>query len=146
MFRDLPGRFSPPERRQPMSETSYEVEKEAVRKAILDCYHEGHVKWDPELYKNILHPDWKFFMLDEGGELQIVDRAKYCSWYDPQNADPELEWETEFYSIDVTGNVGAVKIRLENQKVRYIDYFNVMKVDGKWWIMHKVSHGVHKSD
>jgi hypothetical protein len=52
-----------------------------------------------------------------------VDRTEYCSWYDPKEVDPELKWETEFYSIDVSGNIGAVKLRLECQKVRYIDYF-----------------------
>jgi len=124
----------------------YEADKEAIRKAILDYYHEGHVQYAPELYKKVLHPDWKFFMLDENDELQIVDRAKYCEWWDPKNRQPGREWETEFLSVDVTGNVGAVKIRLEDQNVRYTDYFNVMKLDGQWWIVHKVSHGERKSE
>jgi hypothetical protein len=129
-----------------MDETGYEVEKEAIRKAILDYYHEGHVQYDPELYKNILHPDWKFFMFDQNRELKIIDRDQYCAWYDPQDVDPELEWETEFYSIDVTEDVGAAKIRLENQNVRYIDYFNMLKLDGKWWIVNKISYGVRKNE
>ena len=40
-----------------------------------------------------------------------MDRDEYLSWYDPDNADPELEWETEFYSIDVTASIAAVKLR-----------------------------------
>ena len=128
-----------------MSEKKYQAEKKAVRKAILDYYHEGHVKCDPELYKEILHPEWKFFLLDRG-QLRIVDRDEYFSWYNPEDADPELTWETEFYSIDVTENIAAVKLRLECQKVRFIDYFNMMKLDGKWWIVHKMSYGVHKDE
>ena len=126
-----------------MNEINYENEKAAIQKAILDYYHEGHVKSDPELYQNILHPDWKFFLLDEG-QLRIVDRAEYFSWYNPQDVDPELAWETEFYNIDVTENIASVKLRLECQTVRYIDYFNMMKIDGTWWIVHKMSYGVHK--
>jgi hypothetical protein len=129
-----------------MDETGYEAEKEAIRKAILDYYHEGHVQHDPELYKQVLHPDWKFFMFDQNRELKIIDRDQYCAWYDPQDVDPEIEWETEFYSIDVTESVGAAKIRLENQKVRYIDYFNMLKLDGKWWIVNKISYGVRKNE
>lgn len=122
---------------------SYKAEKQAIQKAVLDYYHEGHVKSDPQLYENILHPEWKFFLLDQG-QLRIVDRDEYLSWYNPADADPELTWETEFYSVDVTENIAAVKLRLECQKVRYMDYFHMMKLDGKWWIVHKMSHGVHK--
>jgi len=128
-----------------MDTSGYETEKEAIRKAILDYYHEGHVTCDPELYESILHPKWRFMLLDGEGQLMIVDRSEYCSWYNPQDTDPELAWETEFYSLDVTGNIGAVKLRLECQKVKYIDYFHLMKIDGKWWIVHKISHGVQKS-
>jgi len=127
-----------------MDTISYEAEKVVIRKAILDYYHEGHVKSDPQLYKDILHPEWRFFLFDEEGQLSIIDRDKYLSWYDPDNADPELEWETEFYSIDVTENIAAVKLRLECQDVRFIDYFNMMRIDGRWWIVHKMSHGVRK--
>ena len=128
-----------------MNVKSYETEKEAIRKAVLDYYHEGHVKSDSQLYENILHPEWKFFLLDQG-QLRIVDRDEYLSWYNPEDVDPELTWETEFYSVDVMENIAAVKLRLECQKVRYIDYFNMMKLDGKWWIVHKMSHGVHKDE
>jgi len=44
----------------------------------------------------------------------------------------------------VTGNQAAVKLRIENQNVKYIDYLNLMKIDGKWWIVHKLSHDQQK--
>ena len=126
-----------------MDEATYENEKKAIRKVILDYFHEGHVQSDGKLYENVLHPTWKFYRLNQG-QLQIVDRDEYVSWYYPENLDPDLEWETEFYWIDVTENVAAVKLRLECQKVGYIDYFNMMKLDGQWWIVHKMSSHLHK--
>jgi hypothetical protein len=128
-----------------MTEQGYEAEQEAIRKAILDYYSKGHDTCDPTLYEEILHPQWRFMLFDSEGELMTVDRPEYCSWYNPQDADPQIRWETEFYSIDVTENIGAVKLRLECQKVRYIDYFHLMKMDGRWWIVHKMSHNTHKS-
>ena len=128
-----------------MDENNNEVEQLAIQEAILAYYHDGHAKYDPELYAEILHPEWKFFMLDRS-ELKVVDREEFYSWYAPEKLDPELVWETEFYNIDVTGNIASVKLRLENQKVRYIDYLNMMKLDGKWWIVHKLSHDVQKSE
>lgn len=127
-----------------MDEPKYEEEKQAIKKAIMDYFHEGHVVSDGKLYEEVLHPEWKFTRMKEG-ELQIVDRDEYVSWYIPEKFDPELEWETEFYSIDVTGEVASVKLRIECQKVGYIDYFNMMKIDGRWWVMHKMSSHMKKN-
>jgi len=127
-----------------MDKGKNENEKQAIQKAILDYYHDGHAQYDPKLYAEILHPEWRFFLL-EYGELQIVDREEFCTWYSPEKFNPDLVWETEFYRIDITGDIAAVKLRLENQNVRYIDYLNMMKIHGKWWIVHKLSHDVQKN-
>jgi len=125
-----------------MQNDNAELEEEIIKKAILDYYHEGHAKCDPELYKKILHDQWKFFYFDENLSLRIVNREEYISWYDPKNANDTLTWKTEFYNIDVTENIAAVKIKIECEEVGYIDYFNLMKINGKWWIVHKLSHKV----
>ena len=119
-------------------------EIETIKKAVMDYYHEGHIKSDPELYKQILHDEWKLFWLDENGKLNIADKKEYLSWYKPEEADKSLNWETEIYYVDVYENTAAVKLRLECEKVKYIDYFNMMKIDDKWWIVHKISNVKHK--
>lgn len=124
------------------NEGSEESEIDAIKKAIMDYYHEGHVRSDPELYKNILHDEWKFFLFDQNKQLKIVDKAEYLSWYDPEKANINLSWTTEFYNVDVTGNNAAVKLRIECEEVGYIDYFNLMKINEKWWIVHKLSHKI----
>ena len=123
-------------------EKANENEKLAIKKAIIDFYHEGHVKSDPELYKKILHDEWKFFLFDENMKLRIVDKDEYLSWYNPNTVNENLTWNTEFYYIDVTGNNSAVKLKIESEEVCYIDYFNLMKINGKWWIVHKLSHKI----
>ena len=52
----------------------------------------------------------------------------------------KLDWETEIYAIDVTGDCASVKLRIECSFVKCIDYLNMMKLDGQWWIVHKISH------
>ncbi len=115
------------------------TEKLAIKQAILDYYHEGHAQFFPDLYAKILHPEWKFFLIEQGN-LRVVDREEFYSWYAPEKFKPDLIWETEFYTVDVTGDLASVKLRLENQNVKYIDYLNMMKLDGVWWIVHKLSH------
>ncbi len=118
-------------------------EQQAIEKAILSYYHAGHALYNPDLYRKILHPEWKFFLL-ENDSLIIVDRDEFCEWYAHEKLKPELKWETDIYSIDVTGDLASVKLGIENQKVKYIDYLNMMKIDGSWWIVHKISHDTPK--
>jgi hypothetical protein len=119
-------------------------DQQEIEQAILDYYHGGHAQSDPKLYEEILHPDWKFFMLNDDGQLEIVDRNEYMSWYNPDEVDQGLNWETKFSYIDVTGRVASAKISIENQNVRYVDYFNLIRQDGKWWIVNKISHPFRK--
>lgn len=119
-----------------------EIEEIAIKNAIMDYYHEGHVKSDPQLYNDILHDDWKFYLFNEHEQLRIVDKEEYMSWYDPKNVNNNLSWRTKFYNIDVTGKIAAVKLRIECEDVSYIDYFNLMKINDKWWIVHKLSHKI----
>jgi len=127
-------------------EKEKEIKKKVIEKVIMDYYHEGHVKSDPELYKKILHDEWKFFLFDEDNQLWIVDKDEYLSWYNPEKVNKDLNWKTKFYYIDITRNIAAVKLKIECEEVSYIDYFNLMKINGKWWIMHKISHKLDDND
>ena len=86
----------------------------------------GHSEYDPGLYQQILHPEWKMYHLEDGNLVQ-VDREEFCRWYEPENRDPDLVWRFEILTVDVTGEVAQAKLSLENQKVRYLDYLNLMK-------------------
>ena len=119
------------------------TEIECIRLDLEKYYVLGHAEYDPGLYEQILHPAWKMFQL-ENGKLAEVDREEFCRWYEPQNKDPELVWDFDIHTVDVTGDVAQAKLSLENQKVLYIDYLNLMKVSGKWWIVHKIFHQVDK--
>ncbi len=119
-----------------------QIEEEAIKKAIMAYYHEGHVKSDPRLYSEVLHDDWKFYLFDDENQLRIVDKKEYMSWYDPEKVNNNLNWKTKFYYIDITGNIAAVKLSIKCEEVGYIDYFNLMKINNKWWIVHKISHKV----
>ncbi|NHJ01797.1 MAG: hypothetical protein EAX86_06610 [Candidatus Heimdallarchaeota archaeon] len=111
----------------------------SIKKAIMNFYHEGHVVADPDLYEKILHPEWKFFMFDENNNLKIVDKTEYYSWYDPNTVDSSLKWITEFHYVDIFKNNAQVKLTIKNQRFGYLDYFNLMKIDKRWWIVHKLS-------
>lgn len=117
-------------------------EEEKIRKIIMDYYHEGHMTSNGELYRQLLHNEWKIFWLDPAGNLQTADKETYISWYEPDKVDNTLKWETEFYYVDVTGDLASVKLKIANQQFGYTDYFNLMRIHGKWWVVHKISQRI----
>ena len=127
-----------------MKDTEYNKDIDLIKNAIIDYYHEGHVKADSDLYEQVLHDEWKFFMFDDQNKLKVVDKKEYYSWYDPKKVDSSLQWKTEFFYVDVYENNAQAKISIENQNVKYIDYFNLMKIEGIWWIVHKISQPIRK--
>jgi hypothetical protein len=115
------------------------IEEAIIKKAIMDYYHEAHVQNDPDLYDEILHDEWKFFYYDQEGNIKIVDKETYKSWHNPEEKDDNLEWSTEILDIDIVENNASVKLKIGNQNVEYTDFFNMIKIDGKWWIVNKLA-------
>ena len=126
-----------------MDRDSNQEEIDRIKSDLEKYYVLGHAEYDPGLYREILHPEWKMVHL-ENGSLTVVDRDEFCRWYEPHNRNPDLVWSFEIFTVDVTGDQAQVKMRLENQQVMYIDYLSLLKVAGKWWIVHKIYHQVDK--
>ena len=121
-------------------------EKEKIKKAILSYYHEGHVQSDGTLYDEILYHDWKIMWINQDDKIEQADKKTYMAWYKPEDKNEDLKWKTEFYYIDISENIGSAKIKIYNQEFGYIDYFNLMKENGRWWIVNKISRGMNKSE
>jgi aldose sugar dehydrogenase len=124
------------------SQQNLKTEKEKIKNAIYDYYHEGHAQNSGELYKDILHKKWKIMWINEEGNIESTDKKTYMSWYKPENIDKALKWKTKIYYIDISRNIGSAKIKITNQEFGYIDYFNLMKEDNKWWIVNKISRSL----
>ena len=126
-----------------MDRASNVQEINQIRDDLEKYYVRGHSDYNPDLYREILHPEWKMFQLEEG-VMRLVDRDEFCTWYEPEKRNPDLFWEFEILRVDVMGDTAQVKLRLENQRVLYTDYLQMMKITGKWWIVHKIYHQIDK--
>ena len=117
-------------------------EEQIIANALVEYYFNGIRNADPELLDQIFHEDWMMFYV-RNGQLVKVDKSTMLSYFDPSEAQPDL-WEFEVYYVNVTGTAAAANVRIENDRVRFIDYFNLLKLDGRWWIVHKIFHGEPK--
>ena len=118
--------------------------KNQIEKLILDFYLKGHELSEGELYRNILHPEWKMYWLNQNDQVENTDKETYISWYKPENCNKRLKWNAEILYLDIQENLAIAKIRLSNQDFGYIDYFSLIKEKGKWLIVSKISKSLDK--
>jgi hypothetical protein len=54
---------------------------------------------------------------------------------------PARDIESRIVNIDIVGTVASVRLESDNWTGhRFTDFFNLLKVDGKWKVMNKVFH------
>lgn len=119
-------------------------EKEAVEALIMKSYvHGAFNELNPEAMLYGFHSDFAIFSAD--GET--LARYEIKTWADgvrKRKSDPKFDasknkWDHNFASVDVTGNVAAVKIELsKGGKHIYTDYLSLIKFDSGWKIVAKV--------
>lgn len=104
-------------------------------------YFDGWLTGDTTLIGSAMHPscNLKFF---PRGEYGSRTRAEYLSGFKPR---PRLkDAEGRIISIDITRNAASAKVELEIPGRVFTDYFNLLRIKGRWYIMDKISTNVAK--
>jgi hypothetical protein len=52
----------------------------------------------------------------------------------------EAQRKRRIVSVDVSGDAAQAKVELDYPTTFFTDYFNLLKVDGKWMIVNKTFH------
>lgn len=110
-------------------------EKIAISKTI-ETYFEGWMTGDTTKLGTAMHATCQLKNIKDDGVI-IFDRAKYLSFFKPrprrENAGGKI------ISIDVTDDIGSAKCEIHTADRLFTDYFNLMKVDGQWYIVDKIA-------
>lgn len=110
-------------------------DKEAIRKKI-DGYFEGWMTGDTTKIGNSMHTTCKLKNIKDG-KVVVFDRATYLGFFKPRAR--RVNSEGRIVDIDITGDIAAAKCQIETTKQLFTDYFNLMKVDGEWFIVDKIA-------
>ena len=124
-------------------------EKEAVEQLVLESYINGAFNnLNADAMLNGFHPDFAIFSAD-GDNLARYEIETWAEGVRKRKNDPKFDatknvWEHNFASVDVTGNVAAVKVELsKGGKHVYTDYLSLIKFEDGWKIVAKV-YNKHK--
>ena len=122
-----------------MKNTLHQQKKEEETQLILltlNNYLQGRPVKDIERLRGAFHPD---------AYIRTIIQGKLVKWTLPQYlelvAQATLqECEPELLSYTWDGDTGSAHVQLTFATFRFIDRFNLIKLDGKWLIIDKVSY------
>jgi len=103
---------------------------------VIQNYFDGWLTGDTTLLGSAMHSTChlKFF---PRGEFGMRTREDYLSGFKPR---PRLkDAEGRIITIDITGVAAAAKVELEIPGRLFTDYFNLLKIEDRWYIMDKIS-------
>ena len=104
--------------------------------ALIQLYFDGWATGDSVKLGRAMHATCrlKFF---RDGEFTVMDRDGYLSLQRLRARNKDLI--TQVVNLDITGSAGSAKVEIITPNEKFTDYFNLMKVAGKWSIMDKIS-------
>lgn len=113
-------------------------DEDAVR-AVLELYFDGYTRGDTETLSQAFHPDSHIKYITGRGQYANWTRAEFFNVFD-ENWNYTIT--SQIYDIDVTGTAAGAKVSVTLEGIiTWTDYVNLLKIDDRWQIVHKISHG-----
>lgn len=105
-------------------------------KATLTDYIEGSTNGQPDRLKKAFHPDLNLYYVKEN-KFRVWSGEAYIK--DTKEGVPTGE-TGKILSVDFENDAAVAKVEISHPKssTPYIDYFMLLKIEGKWTIIHKM--------
>jgi len=115
-------------------------ERVAIEKTIA-YYTEGGTEGDAAKVAKAFHPAATMKFIKEGAMVDepiAVYFEKYIAAGVKQNRQTYID------AIDIKGTAASARLTLDYPTHQFIDYFNLLKIDGQWLVVSKIFHRVPK--
>ena len=114
---------------------SAQSDLELITQTLTD-YIEGSTNGQPSRLKTAFHPDLNLYYI-KNDSVKVWSGEAYIK--DTKEGQPTGE-SGKIISIDYENNAAVAKIEISHPKSPnpYIDYFMLLKTEGKWIIVHKM--------
>jgi len=107
-----------------------------IEQTIAD-YAEGGTAGDPHRVALAFEPSASMQFIKEG-TLQTVPIVRFFADFIKPGVMQRRIVRIE--TIDITDSAASAKVVIDYATHRFTDYFNLLKVDGKWLIVSKIFH------
>lgn len=113
---------------------SSQNEKESIKKVLYD-YIEGTANGEPGRVQKAFHEDLNLYSVRKN-ELHVWNGGKYIGNIKPGRKSNRIG---KIISIDYENNAAMAKLEIDmpGAKRIYTDYMLLLKIKGKWKVIHK---------
>jgi hypothetical protein len=116
-------------------------EKQLLEKTI-QTYFDGWMTGDTLKLGKAMHSSCNLKNIKDN-QVLIIDRKNYLSRF---KLHPKLaNSEGRIVDINFTGSIASAKCEIETPERIFTDYFNMMKLNGEWYIVDKISTNILKT-
>ncbi|RBW55811.1 hypothetical protein DS884_15790 [Tenacibaculum sp. E3R01] len=117
-----------------MNSFAQESDYKLVEKTV-SYYLEGGTNNDFETLKKAFHEDATMKFVSKG----IYKEVNALSFFKRvTKKGPKQNRKTQISYINVSGNTANAKLEIEYPSFTFIDYMNLLKIDGEWKVVNKI--------
>lgn len=111
-----------------------ESDNTLVKKTIT-YYLDGGTNNDFETLKKAFHTNATMKFISKGVYKEVNALEFFKKVIKP---GPKQNRKTNIVSVDVTGDAAQAKLEIEYETFTFIDYMNLLKIDGEWKVVSKI--------
>lgn len=106
----------------------------------LNYYLEGGTNNDFETLEKAFHPGASMkYIGDNYTEVNAVEFFR-----ERMQPGPAQDRKTRIIAVSITGNAANAQLEIEYPGFYFIDYMNLLKIDGQWKIVNKIFYKKNK--
>ncbi len=116
------------------------ADRRAIRE-VIRLYAEGGTRGDPDTVARAFHPSATMKFVREG---RLVDEPieHFLAHYIQRGVQQQRQvWIDR---IDLKGTAGSARLTIDYATHQFVDYFNLLKIEGRWLVVSKIFHRVPK--
>jgi hypothetical protein len=122
-----------------MTQSTYVQEYDAIVN-VLNQYNAGGAQADSALMKPAFSDQATIFGVDEGSKLTGGAIQNLFDTIDTA-FEPSPNAKAAIIRVDIVGTAASARIDTDNiSGYRFTDFFNLLKVEGKWIVVSKIYH------
>lgn len=111
--------------------------QEGAVRAVVEAYLHGLKFNDVPSLRSAFWPDAKLLFVNKNGSLGQLSQEDWYKMF-AGSAGKEEEGDLRIASVDITDNAASVKVIETYPKSVYVDYLNLLRLNGKWIIVNKI--------
>ena len=120
-------------------DSDYKLVEQAV-----NYYLEGGTNNDFEMLKKAFHEDAMMKYMRDGAYTEVNAIEFFGRGMDASK--PPQNRETRVAEISVSGHAASARLEIEYPTFMFVDYMNLLKIDGEWKIVNKIFYRQPKSE